>query len=41
MMLLEDGRNYDLGFRAYPFVLDSVKKGKKLKYNVRLDNTLG
>lgn len=29
MMLLEDVRNSDLGFRAYPFVLDSVKEGEK------------
>jgi hypothetical protein len=34
MMLLENVKKYDLGFRVYPFVLDTVKRGKKLKYNV-------
>jgi hypothetical protein len=28
MMLLENVRKYDLGFRVYPFVLDTVKRGK-------------
>jgi hypothetical protein len=41
MMLLENVRKYDLGFRVYPFVLGNVKKGKKTEVQCRLDNTLG
>ncbi len=41
MMLLENVRKYDLGFRVYPFVSGSVKKEENTEVQCRLDKTLG